>query len=82
MSCSFRENIDDRLETELYDAIRESLVAARIRAHNLNRAEVEAVMSVRRAASVTVAVGDRAPNQPRVQSLRCRSYSLGFWSSA
>jgi len=51
------ENIDDRLETELYDAIRESLVAARIRAHNLNRNEVEAVMSVRRAASVTVAAG-------------------------
>ena len=51
------ENIDDRLEIELYDAIRESLVAARIRAHNLNREEVEAVMRVRRAASVTVAAG-------------------------
>jgi ABC-2 type transport system permease protein len=51
------ENIDDRIETELYDAMRESLVAARIRAHNLNRAEVEAVTRVRRAASVTVAVG-------------------------
>ena len=25
------QNIDDRLETELYDAVRESLVAARIR---------------------------------------------------
>jgi ABC-2 type transport system permease protein len=51
------ENIDDRLETELFDAIRESLVAARIRTHNLNRAQVEAVMRVRRAASVTVAAG-------------------------
>jgi ABC-2 type transport system permease protein len=51
------ENIDDRLETELYDAVRESLITARIQAHNLNRDEVEAVMSVRRAASVTVAVG-------------------------
>ena len=51
------ENIDDRLETELYDAIRESLLAARIRAHNLDRAQVEAVMRVRRAASVTVAPG-------------------------
>jgi ABC-2 type transport system permease protein len=51
------ENIDDRLETELYDAIKESLVTARISAHNLNRSEVEAVMRVRRAASVTVAVG-------------------------
>jgi ABC-2 type transport system permease protein len=52
------QNVDDRLETELYDAVRESLVAARIRTHNLNRAEVEAVMNVRRAASVTVAVGE------------------------
>jgi ABC-2 type transport system permease protein len=51
------ENIDDRLETELYDAIRESLITARIQAHDLDRKEVEAVMSVRRAASVTVAVG-------------------------
>lgn len=51
------QNIDDRIESELYDAIRESLVTARIRAHNLKREEVEAVMNVRRAASVTVAVG-------------------------
>lgn len=51
------ENIDDRLESELYDAIRESLVTARIRAHDLNREEVEAVMNVRRANSVTVAAG-------------------------
>ena len=64
------ENIDDRLETELYDAIRESLVAARIRAHNLNRDQVEAVMSVRRAASVTVAVGKSAgPTSPSTGSL-------------
>lgn len=51
------ENIDGRIETELYDAVRESLVAARIRAHNLNREQVEAVMRVRRPTSVTVAVG-------------------------
>jgi ABC-2 type transport system permease protein len=51
------ENIDDRIETEFYDAIRESLVTARMRAHSLNRDEVEAVMNVRRARSVTVAVG-------------------------
>jgi ABC-2 type transport system permease protein len=51
------ENIDNRIETELYDAIRESLVAARIRAHNLDREQVEAVTRVRRATSVTVAVG-------------------------
>ena len=51
------ENIDERIETELYDALRESLVTARIRAHNLDRAQVEAVMRVQRSASVTVAVG-------------------------
>jgi ABC-2 type transport system permease protein len=51
------ENIDSRLETELYDAIRESLISARIQAYNLNRQEVEAVMNVRRAGSVTVAIG-------------------------
>jgi ABC-2 type transport system permease protein len=51
------ENIDERIETELYDALRESLVSARIRAHNLDRNQVEAVMRVRRATSVTVAAG-------------------------
>jgi ABC-2 type transport system permease protein len=51
------ENLDERIEGELYDGLRESLVAARIRAHNLDRAQVEAVMRVRRATSVTVAAG-------------------------
>ena len=51
------ENLDERIETELYDALRESLIAARIRAHNLDRAQVEAVMRVRRSTSVTVAAG-------------------------
>ena len=52
------ENLDERIETELYDAIRESLIAARIRAHDLDRRQVEAVMRVRRATSVTVAAGE------------------------
>jgi ABC-2 type transport system permease protein len=51
------ENIDERIETELFDGLRESLIAARIRAHDLDRAQVEAVMRVRRATSVTVAAG-------------------------
>jgi ABC-2 type transport system permease protein len=50
-------NTDERVETTLYDALREALVTARVRAHNLDRAQVEAVMRVRRAASVTVAAG-------------------------
>ncbi len=52
------ENLDERIETELYDALRESLIAARIRAHNLDRSQVEAVMRVRRATSVTIAAGE------------------------
>jgi ABC-2 type transport system permease protein len=51
------ENLDERIETELYDGLRESLIVARIRAHNLDREQVEAVMRVRRATSVTVAAG-------------------------
>jgi ABC-type Na+ efflux pump permease subunit len=51
------ENLDDRIEGELYDAIRDSLVSARIRAHNLDRGQVEAVMRVRRPTSVTVTAG-------------------------
>lgn len=51
------ENLDDRMEGELFDAIRDSLVSARIRAHNLDRSQVEAVMRVRRPTSVTVTAG-------------------------
>jgi len=51
------ENLDDRLEGELYDALRDAIVSARIQAHNLNREQVEAVMRVRRATSVTVTAG-------------------------
>lgn len=51
------QNLDDRIEGELYDAIRDSLVSARIRAHNLDRSQVEAVMRVRRPTSVTVTAG-------------------------
>jgi ABC-2 type transport system permease protein len=51
------ENIDERIETELYDGLRESLIAARMQARNLERAQVEAITRVRRAASVTVAAG-------------------------
>ena len=51
------ENIDDRIETELYDAVREALVSARMRTYKLDRAQVEAVMRVRRPSSVTVTAG-------------------------
>jgi ABC-2 type transport system permease protein len=51
------ENLDDRLEGELYDALRDAIVSARIQAHKLDRQQVEAVMNVRRATSVTVTAG-------------------------
>ena len=51
------QNIDDRIETELYDAVREALVSARMRTYKLDRAQVEAVMRVRRPSSVTVTTG-------------------------
>jgi ABC-2 type transport system permease protein len=51
------ENTDERVETTIYDALREALVSARVRARNMDRAQVEAVMRVRRASSVTVTAG-------------------------
>jgi len=51
------DNTDERVETTIYDAMREALVAARVRAYNMDRAQVEAVMNVRRARSVTVTAG-------------------------
>ena len=41
-------NTDDASRRRSYDALREALVAARVRARNLDRAQVEAVMRVRR----------------------------------
>jgi ABC-2 type transport system permease protein len=51
------ENIDDRIETTIYEGLREVLLSTRVRARNLDRAQVEALMRVPRATSVTVAVG-------------------------
>jgi ABC-2 type transport system permease protein len=51
------ENTDERVETTIFDALREALVSARVRAHNMDRAQVESVMRVRRATSVTVTAG-------------------------
>jgi ABC-2 type transport system permease protein len=51
------ENTDERVETSIFDAMREALLTARVRARNMDRAQVEAVMRVRRATSVTVTAG-------------------------
>jgi ABC-2 type transport system permease protein len=51
------ENLDERVETTIYDALRETLVTARVRARNMDRTQVEAVMRVPRTTSVTVTTG-------------------------
>jgi ABC-2 type transport system permease protein len=48
------ENTDERVETTIYDGFREAALAARVRAQNMNREQVEAVMRVPRTTSVTV----------------------------
>ena len=47
-------NLEDRVEDLVFDSVREALIAARIRAHHLDHAEVDALMRVARAQSVTV----------------------------
>ena len=48
------ENTDERIETTIFDGFRETLLSARVRAQNMDREQVEAVMRVPRTASVTV----------------------------
>jgi ABC-2 type transport system permease protein len=48
------ENTDERIETTIFDGFRETLLSARVRAQNMNREQVEAVMRVPRSTSVTV----------------------------
>jgi ABC-2 type transport system permease protein len=57
------QNLDERVETTIYEGLREALVSARVRAHNLDRDQVEAVMRLSRSSSVTVTLGnERATN--------------------
>jgi len=51
-------NVDDRVESTLYEGLREAILAARIRSQNLDRSQVEAVMRVTRPPSLTVTAGD------------------------
>ena len=50
------ENTDERIETTFYDGFRESALSARVRAQQMDRAQVEAVMRIPRATSTTVAL--------------------------
>jgi ABC-2 type transport system permease protein len=50
------ENTDERIETTFYDGFRESALGARVRAQQMDRAQVEAVMRIPRSTSTTVGV--------------------------
>ncbi len=47
-------NIDDRVEGEIYQGLREAIVNARIKAQSLDRATIDSIVRVGRVASVTV----------------------------
>ena len=48
------QNLDDRIENEIYQGLREAIVNARINAQSLDRAKIDAIVRVNRVASVTV----------------------------
>ncbi|MGB7220247.1 MAG: ABC transporter permease [Vicinamibacterales bacterium] len=53
-------NLDDRVETAVYESLREAIVNARVRKQNLDRSTLDATVRVPRAQSVTVTrVGER-----------------------
>jgi hypothetical protein len=61
------QNTDERIETTFHDGFREAVLSARVRAQNMNREQVEAVMRVPRTTSVSIAY--------------CPSPSPGCWCS-
>ena len=47
-------NLDDRIENEIYQGLREAIINARVKAQALDRATIDAMIRVNRVASVTV----------------------------
>jgi ABC-2 type transport system permease protein len=47
-------NLDDRIEGEIYQGLREAIINARVKAQSLDRAAIEAIIRVNRVPSVTV----------------------------
>ena len=47
-------NLDDRIEGEIYQGLREALINARVKAQSLDRATIDAIVRVNRVASITV----------------------------
>jgi ABC-2 type transport system permease protein len=59
-----REKLDDRIEDEIQAAIKDSIIAARIDAKGLDRAEIEALTRVGRVRSTTVTdAGEQETNE-------------------
>jgi len=59
-----RSKLDDRLEQEIRDAVKNAIVDARIRAQGLDRAVIESLTQVRREPSITVtATGERKTSE-------------------
>ena len=51
-------NLDDRIDTEIQQSLREALINARGEAQSLNREKINAIIQVPRVASITVTQGD------------------------
>ncbi len=59
-----RSKVDDRLEDDIHDGLREAIVAARIRSAGMNKSEIEALTSVKQPKSRTVtADGEGTTNE-------------------
>jgi len=59
-----REKLDDRIEDEIRGALRDAIIAGRVRLSGLDREEIEALTTVRRVRSTTVtAEGEQETNE-------------------
>jgi ABC-type Na+ efflux pump permease subunit len=52
------QNLDDRVENEIYQGLREAIINARVKAQSLDRATIDGIIRVNRVASVTVTKGN------------------------
>ena len=59
-----RAKLDDRIEDEIRDGMRQALVAARIEAQGLDRAQIESLTKVPRVPSTTVTAGGEKQTNP------------------
>jgi hypothetical protein len=55
------QNLDDRIETVIYESMRDALINARAHSEHLDRQHVNALVRVNRASSITVSKGAERP---------------------